>query len=83
MFVLLSASNLPSVLPGLLALDIGNNFSNLFQVYTTVIGPQGYGEVSLPFSGVGTGTTLYFQALRSQGVLPLDATNVQIGTVLF
>ena len=83
MFVLLSASNLPSVLPGLFALDIGNNFSSLFQVYTTVIGPQGYGAVTLPFSGVATGTTLYFQALRSEGFLPLDTTNVQVGTVLF
>lgn len=83
MFVLLSASNQPSVLPGLFSLDIGNNFANLFLVHTAVIGPAGYDQVALPFSGVSTGTTLYFQALRSAGALPLDTTNMQVGVVLF
>ena len=85
-FVFLSGSNLPSDLPGLLSLGIGNNFSNLFQLAQLPIDADGHASLSLSVSGVPTGTTIYLQAAVwdvSSGVLPLVSTNVQTGTFLF
>jgi hypothetical protein len=85
-FVFLSGSNLPSNLPGLLSLGIGNNFSNLFQLTTLSIGASGHAGLSLSVSGVPTSTTIYMQTAVwdvSAGVLPLVSSNVQTGTFLF
>ena len=82
-WVFFSGSNLPSVLPGILNLGVGNNFSSLFLITVVSIGPAGHTSLALPVSGVPPGLTIHFQAAVldvSSGALPLLSTNVQTGT---
>ncbi len=83
-----STSNLPSVLPGLVSLDIGNNFTEVFNFGTQTIDPtSGYAFWSVPLQpALPIGLKLYVQAVVIDGafpVLPVTTTNVQSGTKLF
>lgn len=87
-FLQASGSNLPSILPGIVSLDIGNNFLDLIDLgIWTVDQISGYVrvEVALP-NDLPTGTTFYVQAGVLSSffpTLPVDVTNVQTGTILF
>lgn len=60
---LFSLSNVPSVLPSIATLDIGNNFSQLQIVGTFVIDPRGWTSMTFPLSGSFSNTHLYFQSV--------------------
>ena len=81
-------SPVPSFLPGLVNLDIGNNFTEVFNFgQKTVESTSGFASYSIPLNGnLPIGFKLYVQGLIiTQGipVLPLPTTNVQTGTILF
>jgi hypothetical protein len=87
-FLQASGSNAPSVLPGIVSLDIGNNFSDLVDLGVTTVNPAtGYSFVDLPLPGdIPTGTQFFVQAGVLSAllpVLPVSTTNVQSCTVLF
>lgn len=78
-----SLSNVPSSLPGIVDLGIGNNFAALLSLGTHVVNPvQGWTSVTFPLTGVAPGTTIHFQGAKFTGALPLIMSNVQSGTVL-
>jgi len=85
-YVAVSAFPTPSVLPGVVALDIGAGFSNVIQLGSKIIPAKGWASLpTIPFN-VPPGTQLYFQAAAlttSPLGLPLQASNVQQGSVLF
>jgi hypothetical protein len=79
--LLVSASNLPSVAPGVVSLDIGNSFTQLFQAGDFVIPAAGWLQVFFPTSslidpGPG-GKTFYGQSVRLGPPNPLDDSNLQ------
>ena len=81
-------SPVPSVLPGLVSLDIGNNFTEVFNFgQMPVDSTSGYAEFSTPLNNnLPIGFNLFVQGLVFNPilpVLPLLTTNVQTGTVLF
>lgn len=74
-----SESNLPSVWPGLVSLDLGNSFQSIPLLGIVSIGAQGWIEVTLPpVVGGLAGQVFYAQGanLTSPG-MPLDVTNLQ------
>lgn len=73
---------LPTIVPGVLDLDIGNNFSNLFLITGPFMPDTGYVEVNYPFN-LAPGTTLYWQGSVFDGAFPMSKTNVQKTIVLF
>ena len=87
-FLQASGSNIGSNLPGIVSLDIGNNFTDLVDLGVWTVNPiSGYAfiDVSLP-GDIPTGTKFFVQAgvLSSLlPVLPVASTNVQSCTVLF
>lgn len=85
--LLVSNSPVPSSLPGYFDVQLGNNLSALFGLGAYAVdGTTGYAHVSIPVSGLSTGTKLYFQSVvlsASNPVLPLTASNLEVGTVLF
>ena len=87
-FLLASGSPVPSVLPGIVSLDLGNNFLELVQFPTkTVDGVKGYAEWGIPLNpSLPTGTKIYVQAAVLDVLflsLPLTETNLEVGTILF
>lgn len=87
-FLQASGSNLASVLPGVVSLDIGNNFTDLIDLGVHTVSPlTGYAEINLPLpTDLATGTQFFVQAGVLSAllpVLPVDSTNVQSGTILF
>ncbi len=58
-----SPSGFPSDIPGLIHLDLGNQFSQSVNLGAAVIGPDGVHESSLSVVGL-SGTPLFFQCLR-------------------
>jgi hypothetical protein len=86
-FLLVSGSNLPTVVPGIFSAAIGNNFASLFLVNNYVVNPAtGWTLATLPVSGLPIGTKLYFQSGSISALfpaLPLTMSNVESGTVLF
>jgi hypothetical protein len=66
-FIGFSVFNLPSVLPGVVSLEIGNNFTNLFQLGGGIlIGPAGWTKVTFPSSpALSPVTTFFLDASRS------------------
>lgn len=83
-FVLVSTSNIPSVLPGIIDAGIGNNFFELINLGAVVIDPvKGWNQIQIPLNGLTTGTKLHFQLAKFAGVFPLETGNVQSGTILF
>jgi hypothetical protein len=85
--LLVSNSPVPSSLPGYFDVQLGNNLSALFGLGAYAVdSTTGYAQVSIPVSGLSTGTKLYFQSVvlsASNPVLPLSASNLEVGTVLF
>jgi len=86
-FLGVSTSPLPSVLPGVVSLEIGNNFTNLFQVgAATAIGAAGWTKFHLPaVSTLVPLTVFYFEAISFEPVpvLPLPDSNKQQIQFLF
>ena len=78
--VMVSDSNVPSVLPGKINLGIGNVFQQLYDVATLVVGASGTASTSSPLFGI-SGVFLHWQGLRLVFPLssnfPLDSTNMQ------
>ncbi|MHC4262594.1 MAG: hypothetical protein ACYSWX_08745, partial [Planctomycetota bacterium] len=85
-FLLASTENIPTSVPGVFDVAIGNNLSSLFLLGDFAIGSTGNRTFSTPLVGLGSGTKLYFQSVvfdASNPVLPLAASNVESGTILF
>ena len=82
-----SASNLPTNIPGIVNMAIGNNYTQMIVIITPTIPANGYVSVVVPIGGLPTGFTAYTQGavlrLASGYSLPATATNVQAGTILF
>jgi len=87
LFVEASSALLPSVLPGIVDLAIGNNFTSLFLLASPTIPAEGYKALNIPMSGLASGTKIHVQAagliLANFYSLPATVSNVQTGTVLF
>ncbi|MCC6672212.1 MAG: S8 family serine peptidase [Planctomycetes bacterium] len=76
---LLSTSNVPSVLPGIANLGIGNNFAELLILGNYVADNRGYAEVTLTYPTSMPALTVYCQALfvnTAAPVLPLENSAV-------
>ena len=87
-FLLASGSPVPSVLPGIVSLDLGNNFLELVQFPTKAVDAvKGYAEWGIPLNpSLPTGTKVYVQAAVLDVLflsLPLTETNLEVGTILF
>lgn len=87
-FFLASPSNQPTLLPGLVDLDMGAGATQLFLLSSgTVSATSGYAYYKQPLSGnMPLGLKLYVQAAvfeLASGTFPLTATNLQVGTILF
>lgn len=87
-FLQASGSNLPSILPGIVSLDIGNNFTDLIDLGVYTVGAiSGHAFIDLPLpNDIPTGTQFFVQAGVLSAllpVLPVTSTNVQSCTVLF
>jgi hypothetical protein len=82
--VLASLSNLPSVVPGLFSLDIGNNLASIFLIAQPVIAANGIASFHIPTS-LPPVTTFYLQGLKVSPTftLPLPDSNVQTCMDLF
>lgn len=83
-----ATSGLPSSLPGLLELGIGNQFTEVYDFGSKVVdATSGYASFSSPLnSTLPIGLKLYVQAIALTSpslTLPLPVTNVQVGTLLF
>jgi hypothetical protein len=83
-FVGVSPENLPTVVPGLFALDIGNNFASLLYKGAVIVPAKGWDQKFYPLIGVTPGLTLYFQVLSVDPLLglPGSASNVSSGLLL-
>jgi hypothetical protein len=86
-FIGFSVFNLPSVLPGVVNLEIGNNFTNLFQLGGGIlIGPAGWSKVTFPSSPALVPVTTFFLeciSFEPVPVLPLPDSNKQQILFLF
>ncbi len=83
-YLIASASNLPSVIPGVLNLSIGNSFSSFFILSTDVQLGQGWLERSFNFSGFPFGTLFYFQVAEVDPVtIDITTSNVATGSWVF
>lgn len=83
-----SLSNAPSVLPGLVNLELGNNFFDLFVLWEGSVNPvKGYRKFnSGALSGFLLGTKIYLQAASvdfAAPAFPLNTSNVETGTLFF
>ena len=82
-----SVSNVPSTLPGLVSLDLGNNFTQLLDLGSLLVVPSsGVVEVNTPLPSGLTGLTVYVQAAvvaAPDYLVPAAVTNLEVGTVLF
>lgn len=83
-FVGVSTQNLPTVVPGLFALDIGNNFTSLLYKGAVIVPGKGWDQKFYPLSGVTPGLTLYFQVVSVDPLvgLPGASSNVSSGFIL-
>jgi subtilisin family serine protease len=87
-FLVFSFSPGPSVLPGLVQLDLGNAFSDVWVMWSGLVDPLSGAHhfASGPLGQFTLGTKIYFQA-ASYSLLapafPLFVSNRQTGTLLF
>jgi len=84
--VILTASldRIPSTVPGLLNLGIGNNFSSLFVLGFHPVPLKGWTQTTIPFSGLAAPTNIYWQTIALPGVPgPFPTSNVQASYVVF
>lgn len=84
--LLLSTSNVPSSLPGIVNLGIGNAFAELLEAGTVQCGQDGAGSwtLNLPTT-VPSGLTIYLQAITVDPqnlTTPLETSNVRQGQLL-
>ncbi|TAJ21195.1 MAG: hypothetical protein EPO68_05300 [Planctomycetota bacterium] len=79
-----SFSGLPTSVPGIVSLGIGNQLSSLYVLKTTLLGASAWTSQALPLDASLAGAGLYFQvaALRN-ATLPLITSSVVSGVVLF
>ena len=87
MFLVVSPVLGTTALPGLFTAGIGaGNFANLVYINSFVINPAaGWTGITVPFS-LPTGFAIHFQGFNLSSLLPalpLTATNIESGTVLF
>jgi hypothetical protein len=83
MLLAFSGSDVPSSLPGVADLGIGNGFLEIWQVGIFTINPtSGWTEFVAFLSGLPPGLRVHFQGLKISE-FPLPTTNVQSGTILF
>ena len=86
-FLLLSGVQEPTVIPGLLDIDIGQNATNLFLMTSPGIGASGYATFSVPggFPAPSPGTQVFWQGavFNPFQQFPLIKSNVQSQTLLF
>ena len=88
-YVIGSLSNVPTVLPGLVSLDLGNNGLAINILNILNVDPvKGWNEINVPVAGVGlgTGSKVYVQLAVISALspsLPALTSNLQSGTVLF
>jgi hypothetical protein len=85
-FLAFSVDAIPSVLPGIVSLDIGNNFTTLFQIGGGVpIGAAGYTEIVISGTVLPPLTTFHLQGITVEPVpaFPLPSSNPQELTFLF
>jgi len=82
-----SPSLLPTSLPGIVDLAIGNQAASLFLLGAPLIGLSGYTHWTVPMAGLPSGLGLHVQtatlALAAGYVLPSTPSNGQSGTTLF
>ncbi len=85
-YVFASFSGQPSILPGLVSLDIGNNFANLIELAILPVDPAtGFVEVQIPLFGLPLLSTFRIQAAvlsSAAPTLPVPVTNVVSGAFL-
>ncbi|MEO0653127.1 MAG: hypothetical protein AAFZ65_20795, partial [Planctomycetota bacterium] len=84
-FLLVSLSDQPTTVPGLLDIGIGNNATNLFVLGDFVVDPvNGFTLAEFPLLGLAGGTTFYLQSVvfsaASPG-FPLEASNIEVGAI--
>jgi len=81
-FLWVSGSDLPTPVPGLFDLDIGNFATNLFYMGSFVIEPKGWATAQYQFSGLPFLTTIYWQGIEYDVLtptFPVPETNVATG----
>lgn len=82
-----STSNEPSILPGFVRFDLGNNFLDIVDLGSLlIVPPSGVLEVQTPLPPGLTGLAVYVQAAVVNGTtfaLPAQVTNLESGTILF
>ncbi|QDU84446.1 Extracellular basic protease precursor [Planctomycetes bacterium Pla163] len=83
-----SLSNAPSILPGFVDLQLGNNFFDLYVLWEGSVNPaKGYRRFnSGGLGGYAIGTKIYLQAASvdfAAPAFPLFTSNLQVGTFLF
>jgi hypothetical protein len=81
-----SPNAIPSTMPGVVSLEIGNNFAQLFHVNNYTIPAKAWDLVHLPLGAVPPLTTFYLEGvvIRAGGLAyPLDTSNKQQCQVLF
>ncbi len=82
-----SASNLPSVLPGIVSLGLGNGFTDVSFLPTPLPNAAGVSQLQFPIPPTPGGATVYFQMAafglsNPFGVLPIPVSTVTAVTVL-
>jgi hypothetical protein len=85
--LLVSTSNVPSVVPGTINLGIGNVFTDLAEVGVIMLGTNGESDLSLPYPAfLPSFFPLYFQGVTLDPALPFtipfEVTNVHTVTVI-
>jgi hypothetical protein len=81
-----SPSGVPSVLPGIVAFEMGNNFAAIWEGGTHAIPAEAWKTIHVPLGGVPPLTTLFLEGvvIRAGGLaLPVDTSNRQECLVLF
>ena len=83
--VLSSLSNLPSSVPGLFDVGIGNGLTSLFLIGQVVIEADGVTDLNIPLVNIPPVTTFFVEGLTIDGAfsLPLPDSNTQEVFVLF
>lgn len=77
-YTVYSSTNLPSVFPGIVSLDLGNNFSDIPLIGIFTVGPEGYAQASIGTIGnVPPGAVFYAQGASLTSGFPLQVTNLQ------
>ena len=81
-----SSSPTPSTLPGLVDLDIGAGFTDLYLFWTLTMGAKGWEAPSFSLAGAPVFSSWYVQGgvlLSSTGTVPLAATDMRGFTVVW